>query len=103
MASYEAVDESCPVYGRTMTDPANLKRSEFVARLATLDDVEQRAWATALGTVLAQRRAEEQNELGEAYRANDHDAGTPVGSDSELVFALHLVVGVGVRKFLRDY
>src|ERR1700693_4755193 len=101
MASYEAVDESCPVYGRTMTYPANLNRSEVVAWLATLDDVEQRAWATALGTVLAQRRAEEQNELGAA--AYDDDARTPVGSDSEFAFALHLAVEIGVTKPLRDY
>jgi len=86
-----------------MTDPANLNPSEFVAWLTTLDAVEQRAWAAALGNVLAQRRAEEQNELGEAYRAYDHDAGTPVGSDSEFAVALHLAVEIGVTKPLRDY
>jgi hypothetical protein len=84
-----------------MTYPANLNRSEVVAWLATLDDVEQRAWATALGTDLAQRRAEEQNELGAA--AYDDDARTPVGSDSEFAFALHLAVEIGVTKPLRDY
>jgi len=86
-----------------MTDPANLNPSEFVAWLTTLDAVEQRAWAAALGNVLAQRRAEEQNELGAAYRAYDDDARTPVGSDSEFDFALHLAVEIGVTKPLRDY
>ena len=81
-----------------MIDPANLNRSEFLAWVAALDAVEQRAWAAALGKVLAQRRAEEQNELGEAYRAYDHDAGTP-----EFAFALHLAIEIGVTKPLRDY
>ena len=74
-----------------------------MAWVATLDAVEQRAWAAALGKVLAQQRAEEQNEVGEAYRAYDHDAGTLVGSDSEFAFALHLAVEIGVTKPLRDY
>jgi hypothetical protein len=33
MASYEAVDESCPVYGRAMTDPPVGSDSEFAFAL----------------------------------------------------------------------
>ena len=63
----------------------------------------RRSTLSSNGKVLAQRRAEEQNERGEAYRAYDHDAETPVGSDSKFAFALHLAVEIGVTKPLRDY
>jgi hypothetical protein len=86
-----------------MTDGANLSPSEFVTWVGTLDAVEQRAWAIALATAFAQRRADEQNELGAAYRAYDHDAGTPVRSDSEFDFAFHLAVAIGETRPLRDH